>query len=147
MLTEINNSAPRDFARRKQWLQGILDEAVDKRNSKLADMNLNSKAGALMLEAMKLFCSGHWVSSIIMSQATIDAALWDEKGLEGIDTNKLKTSAEYVWLRNKRNSILHSMPDVTPITLHDFDTDDDMLARDAKKAVLLTIQGLASFLY
>ena len=103
--------------------------------------------GILMLEAMKLFCSGHWVSSIIMSQATIDAALWDDKGLKGIDTNKLKTSAEYVWLRNKRNSILHSMPDVTPITLHDFDTDDDMLARDAKKAVLLTIQGLASFLY
>ena len=147
MLTEINNSAPRDFARRKQWLQGILDEAVDKRNSKLADMNLNSKAAALMLEAMKLFCSGHWVSSIIMSQATIDAALWDDKGLKGIDTNKLKTSAEYVWLRNKRNSILHSMPDVTPITLHDFDTDDDMLARDSKKAILLTIQGLASFLY
>ena len=82
-----------------------------------------------------------------MSQATIDAALWDDKGLKGIDTNKLKTSAEYVWLRNKRNSILHSMPDVTPITLHDFDTDDDKLARDAKKAVLLTIQGLASFLY
>ena len=147
MLTEINNSAPRDFARRKQWLQGILDEAVDKRNSKLADMNLNSKAAALMLEAMKLFCSGHWVSSIIMSQATIDAALWDDKGLKGIDTNKLKTSAEYVWLRNKRNSILHSMPDVTPITLHDFDKDEDMLARDAKKAVLLTIQGLTSFLY
>ena len=147
MLTEINNSAPRDFARRKQWLQGILDEAVDKRNSKLADMNLNSKAAALMLEAMKLFCSGHWVSSIIMSQATIDAALWDDKGLKGIDTNKLKTSAEYVWLRNKRNSILHSMPEVTPITLHDFDTDDEVLARDSKKALLLTIQGLASFLY
>ena len=128
MLTEINNSAPRDFARRKQWLQGILDEAVDKRNSKLADMNLNSKASALMLEAMKLFCSGHWVSSIIMSQATIDAALWDDKGLKGIDTNKLKTSAEYVWLRNKRNSILHSMAEVTPITLHDFDIDDEALA-------------------
>ena len=107
MLTEINNSAPRDFARRRQWLEGILDEAVDKRNSKLADMNLNSKATALLLEAMKLFCSGHWVSSIIMSQATIDAALWDDKGLKGIDTNKLKTSAEYVWLRNKPVSYTH----------------------------------------
>ena len=147
MLFEISNVSPRNFATRKQWLQNILNEAVDKENSTLSDMNLNSRAAALMLEAMQVFCAGNWVSTIIVSQATIDAALWDEDGLKGINTNKLRTDAEYVWLRNRRNTILHSVPGVRPITLHDFDFDNEGLERDAKKALLLTIRGLTSFLY
>ena len=110
-------------------------------------MNLNSRAAALMLEAMRVFCTGNWVSTLILSQATIDAALWDEDGLKGINTNKLRTDAEYVWLRNRRNTILHSIPGVTPITMHDFNLDDEGLEKDAKQALLLTIRGLTSFLY
>tara|TARA_B100001287_G_scaffold269662_1_gene267380 strand:- start:1388 stop:1831 length:444 start_codon:yes stop_codon:yes gene_type:complete len=147
MLFEISNVSPRNFAIRKQWLQNILNEAVDKENSTLSDMNLNSRAAALMLEAMQVFCAGNWVSALIVSQATIDAALWDEDGLKGINTNKLRTDVEYVWLRNRRNTILHSVPGVKPITLHDFDLDNEALEGDAKKALLLTIRGLTSFLY
>jgi len=147
MLFEINRVSPRNFVTRKQWLQNVLDEAVDKRNSTLSDMNLNSRAAALMLEAMRVFCTGNWVSTLILSQATIDAALWDEDGLKGINTNKLRTDAEYVWLRNRRNKILHSVPGVTPITMHDFNLDDEGLEKDAKQALLLTIRGLTSFLY
>ena len=147
MLFEINRVSPRNFVTRKQWLQNVLDEAVDKRNSTLSDMNLNSRAAALMLEAMRVFCTGNWVSTLILSQATIDAALWDEDGLKGINTNKLRTDAEYVWLRNRRNTILHSVPGVTPITMHDFNLDDEGLEKDAKQALLLTIRGLTSFLY
>ena len=147
MLFEINNVSPRNFTKRKQWLQNVLDEAIDKKNSTLSDMNLNSRAAALMQEAMRVFCSGHWVSTLIVSQATIDAALWDQDGLNGINTNKLRTDAEYVWLRNKRNTILHSAPEVRPITLHDFNVDNESLEKDAKKALLITIKGLTSFLY
>jgi len=147
MLIEINHVSPRNFVTRKQWLQNVLDEAVDKENSTLSDMNLNSRAAALMLEAMRVFCTGNWVSTLILSQATIDAALWDEDGLKGINTNKLRTDAEYVWLRNRRNTILHSVPGVTPITMHDFNLDDEGLEKDAKQALLLTIRGLTSFLY
>ena len=147
MLFEINHVSPRNFVTRKKWLQNVLDEAVDKKNSTLSDMNLNSRAAALMLEAMRVFCTGNWVSTLILSQATIDAALWDEDGLKGINTNKLRTDAEYVWLRNRRNKILHSVPGVTPITMHDFNLDDEGLEKDAKQALLLTIRGLTSFLY
>tara|TARA_B100000963_G_C22277233_1_gene515496 strand:- start:6 stop:449 length:444 start_codon:yes stop_codon:yes gene_type:complete len=147
MLFEINHVSPRNFVTRKKWLQNVLDEAVDKKNSTLSDMNLNSRAAALMLEAMRVFCTGNWVSTLILSQATIDAALWDEDGLKGINTNKLRTDAEYVWLRNRRNTILHSVPGVTPITMHDFNLDDESLEKDAKQALLLTIRGLTSFLY
>ena len=147
MLFEINHVPPSNFVTRKQWLQNVLDEAVDKKNSTLSDMNLNSRAAALMLEAMRVFCTGNWVSTLILSQATIDAALWDEDGLKGINTNKLRTDAEYVWLRNRRNTILHSVPGVTPITMHDFNLDDEGLEKDAKQALLLTIRGLTSFLY
>ena len=147
MLFEISNVSRRNFATRKKWLQNILNEAVDKENSTLSDMNLNSRAAALMLEAMRVFCTGNWVSTLILSQATIDAALWDEDGLKGINTNKLRTDAEYVWLRNRRNTILHSVPGVTPITMHDFNLDDEGLEKDAKQALLLTIRGLTSFLY
>tara|TARA_B100000886_G_scaffold164441_1_gene112157 strand:- start:295 stop:738 length:444 start_codon:yes stop_codon:yes gene_type:complete len=147
MLFEINHVSPRNFVTRKQWLQNVLDEAVDKENSTLSDMNLNSRAAALMLEAMRVFCTGNWVSTLILSQATIDAALWDEDGLKGINTNKLRTDAEYVWLRNRRNTILHSVPGVTPLTMHDFNLDDEGLEKDAKQALLLTIRGLTSFLY
>ena len=147
MLFEINRVSPRNFVTRKKWLQNVLDEAVDKKNSTLSDMNLNSRAAALMLEAMRVFCTGNWVSTLILSQATIDAALWDEDGLKGINTNKLRTDAEYVWLRNRRNTILHSVPGVTPITMHDFNLDDESLEKDAKQALLLTIRGLTSFLY
>ena len=147
MLFQINNVSPHNFATRKQWLQNILDEAVDKKNSTLSDMNLNSRAAALMLEAMQVFCAGNWISTLIVSQATIDAALWDEDGLQGINTNKLRTDAEYVWLRNRRNTILHSIPGITPITLHDFNLENESLEKDAKRALLLTIRGLTSFLY
>ncbi len=147
MLFQINNVSPHNFATRKQWLQNILDEAVDKKNSTLSDMHLNSRAAALMLEAMQVFCAGNWISTLIVSQATIDAALWDEDGLQGINTNKLRTDAEYVWLRNRRNTILHSIPGITPITLHDFNLDNESLEQDAKQALLLTIRGLTSFLY
>ena len=147
MLFQINNVSPHNFATRKQWLQNILDEAVDKKNSTLSDMNLNSRAAALMLEAMQVFCAGNWISTLIVSQATIDAALWDEDGLQGINTNKLRTDAEYVWLRNRRNTILHSIPGITPITPHDFNLDNESLEQDAKQALLLTIRGLTSFLY
>ena len=147
MLFEINAVSQRNFATRKQWLQNVLDEAVDKENSKLSDMNLNSRAAALMLEAMRVFCAGNWISTLIVSQATIDAALWDKDGLQGINTNKLRTDAEYVWLRNRRNTILHSVPGVTPVTLHDFNLDNESLEKDAKQALLLTIRGLTSFLY
>ena len=146
-MFEINQVSLRNFATRKEWLQNVLDEAVDKENSTLSDMNLNSRAAALMLEAMRVFCTGNWVSTLILSQATIDAALWDEDGLKGINTNKLRTDAEYVWLRNRRNTILHSVPGVTPITMHDFNLDDEGLEKDAKQALLLTIRGLTSFLY
>ena len=107
MLFEINAVSPRNFSTRKQWLQNVLDEAVDKENSTLSDMNLNSRAAALMLEAMRVFCVGNWISTLIVSQATIDAALWGEDKLHGINTNKLRTDADYVWLRNRRNTILH----------------------------------------
>ena len=147
MLFEINAVSQRNFATRKQWLQNVLDEAVDKENSKLSDMNLNSRAAALMLEAMRVFCAGNWISTMIVSQATIDAALWDKDGFQGINTNKLKTDAEYVWLRNRRNTILHSIPGATPVTLHDFNLDNESLEKDAKQALLLTIRGLTSFLY
>ena len=72
MLFEINAVSPRNFSIRKQWLQNVLDEAVDKQNSTLSDMNLNSRATALMLEAMRVFCAGNWISTLIVSQATID---------------------------------------------------------------------------
>lgn len=147
MLFEINAVSLRDFSTRKQWLQNVLDEAVDKENSTLSDMNLNSRAAALMLEAMRVFCVGNWISTLIVSQATIDAALWGEDELHGINTNKLRTDADYVWLRNRRNTILHSVPEVTPITLHDFNFDNESLEKDAKQALLLTIRGLTSFLY
>ena len=147
MLFEINAVSHRKFAIRKQWLQNVLDEAVDKDNSTLSDMNLNSRAAALMLEAMRVFCAGNWISTLIVSQATIDAALWDKDGFQGINTNKLKTDAEYVWLRNRRNTILHSIPGATPVTLHDFNLDNESLEKDAKQALLLTIRGLTSFLY
>ena len=147
MLFEINAVSPRNFSTRKQWLQNVLDEAVDKENSTLSDMNLNSRAAALMLEAMRVFCVGNWISTLIVSQATIDAALWGEDELHGINTNKLRTDADYVWLRNRRNTILHSVPEVAPITLHDFNLENESLEKDAKRALLLTIRGLTSFLY
>ena len=73
MLFEINAVSPRNFSTRKQWLQNVLDEAVDKENSTLSDMNLNSRAAALMLEAMRVFCVGNWICLLYTSDAADDS--------------------------------------------------------------------------
>ena len=51
-----------------------------------------------------------WATSVILSLTIIDNILSDEQNLEnvnGLDLNELQKSKDLIWLRLRRNKILH----------------------------------------
>jgi hypothetical protein len=71
---------------------------------------LNPHAQVLLEEYIKSQKNKMWATSIILSLTIIDNILSDEKKIEyidGLDLNELQRSKELIWLRFRRNKILH----------------------------------------
>ena len=71
---------------------------------------LNPHAQVLLEEYLKSQQNKMWATSIILSSTIIDNILSDEKKTEyvdGLDLNELRRSKDLIWLRFRRNKILH----------------------------------------
>lgn len=71
---------------------------------------LNPHAQVLLDEYIKSQQNKMWATSIILSLTIIDNVLFDENKLEyvdGLDLNELQKSKDLIWLRLRRNKILH----------------------------------------
>ena len=71
---------------------------------------LNPHAQVLLEEYKKSQQNKMWATSIILSLTIIDNILSDDNKLEyvdGLDLNELQKSKDLIWLRLRRNKILH----------------------------------------
>ena len=83
--------------------------------NKRLDIDIIEKLGphakCLYNEAFVLVNTGSWVSLIILSATIIDVVANEELGpinkVDGLTKNKLFNSKNILWLRKKRNSIVH----------------------------------------
>ncbi|MBT6308131.1 MAG: hypothetical protein HOJ18_18115, partial [Rhodospirillaceae bacterium] len=96
----------------------------------------------LLLEALNAFCSGNWVATIILAQAVFDVDIAKNKRLNGLHLNILRTGKSSVWLRNRRNRLIHADNGAQSITEAELGSNDSQLESEAKRALKIVIQGL-----
>ena len=144
MITGLKFISPQTHSKRSQWIQRLLDDSLDKNSSNLHDMNLTPHATAVLGEAVNSFCGGNWVATIILVQAVLDVELATNEFLDGAYVNELRTGKNFVWLRNRRNRLLHADSNAHSITEADIVNDDRNLALEAQKSLKMVIIGLTS---
>lgn len=142
MITGLKSISLKSHHDRSKWVQTLLDNSLDNDNSNLSDMHLSSHATGLLLEALNAFCSGNWVATIILAQAVFDVDIAKNKRLNGLHLNILRTGKSSVWLRNRRNRLIHADNGAQSITEAELGSNDSQLESEAKRALKIVIQGL-----
>lgn len=102
---------------------------------------------ALFMDMQIAYCSGAWLSVVIMSVSVIDAHLRETESLDSkIGTAKLLT--EYYegddidWLRQLRNRYVHHNLDKPIFEMNDWFNNQVQLELNATKAIKMTIKAL-----
>ena len=126
------------FQERCRWLEGRVCELSDGEGLRPAP-----QADALLAEMNQVFCDGAWLATVILAQAVLDADLAENDNLDGASLNELRFGRGYVWLRERRNLLLHADGPGPVVTVVGRTRDAAALERDARRAVELVIKGLA----
>jgi len=129
---------PQAFRERWRWLEGRVREVSDGEGLCPAP-----QADALLAEMNQVFCDGAWLATMILAQAVLDADLTESDNLDGANLNELRFGRGYVWLRERRNLLLHADGPGPAVTVVGRTRDVAALERDARRAVELVIKGLA----
>lgn len=130
-------ASPPEMRQRLSWFDRLTDRETDG-----AGLDLAPQTAALFDEMRLCFASGAWLAVLILGQAALDAELQND-GLDGLVQNEIRFGRDYVWLRNRRNHLLHADDPRPAVTLADFAPGDPKLERDARRAVELVVKGLA----
>jgi len=93
------------------------------------------------------YCSGAWISVVIMSVSVIDAHLRETEAMDSrIGTAKLLTEyyegEDIDWLRQLRNKYVHHNLDNPILEMNDWFDKQDELEFNATKAIRMTIKAL-----
>ncbi len=130
------------YESRKTWITGLIEKAVDQDPEKLDITNLFPQTEALMMELCQAFCAGNWLSTIILAQATLEAELMEKDALNSLTLNDIRYGRGHVWLRNRRNAILHVTESGPSVTAYDMTKDSHRLENDARRAMELVVTSL-----
>ena len=131
LLTPVSTDL---WTKRSDWLSEIEQSS----SHPMASYLLSDQGTLLTYDVHRAFCSGAWVSVIVLCHAAIDATIRDTE-LGDYTSNSKKIfggDAELEWLRKTRNRLVHVSPDTDP-KLADFDVYHDSLEPDARRAVEL----------
>lgn len=122
----------RDWQARASWFARRIEAFGD------AGRPIGPRTGALVVELERVFCAGGWLAAVVLAQTVIDAAMQeaDDGWVE------VSLSRDLLWLRDRRNSLVHHDTDAPPVTLHDLEADAAALERDARRAVELMVAAL-----
>ena len=126
---------------RQAWFQRRLDDALGD-----GDAAIGAQAEALLIDLQLSFCAGAWAAAIILAQTVLDADFADRElaGEEtGIALNDIRFGRDYVWLRNRRNDLVHE-EGRTALTVRDQIQDRQRLEAEARRAVELLFKALKS---
>ncbi|MCH2396007.1 hypothetical protein [Oceanibaculum sp.] len=130
---------------RQAWFQRRLDDALGDEDTAIgAPIPIGAQAEALLIDLQLSFCAGAWAAAIILAQTVLDADLADRElaGEEtGIALNDIRFGRDYVWLRNRRNDLVHE-EGRTALTVRDQIQDRQHLEAEARRAVELLFKAL-----
>jgi hypothetical protein len=124
---------------RQAWFQRRLDDSRGETPPAIGE-----QAEALLIDLQLAFCAGAWVAAVILAQTVLDADLADRElaGHEtGIALNEIRFGRDYVWLRNRRNDLVHE-EGRSALTMRDQAQHRAHLESEARRAVELLFKAL-----
>ena len=123
---------------RLDWIGALIDRESDGEG-----LILLPQAEALFDEMSRSFAAGAWLSAIVFAQATLDVEL--HKGdIDGLLQNLVRFGPDYVWLRNRRNHLLHADDPSPVVTVSDLKQDGGRLEKEARRAIALTVKAVSA---
>jgi len=130
------------WQKRRNWLDKELEKAETGFSYLVSDHST-----ALFMDMQIAYCSGAWLSVVIMSVSVIDAHLRETEAMDGkIGTAKLLTDyyeGENIdWLRQLRNKYVHHNIDKPILEMNDWFNNQEQLELNATKAIEMTIKAL-----
>jgi len=130
------------WSKRRQWLDDELEKAETGLMYAVSDHST-----ALFMDMQIAFCSGAWISIVIMSVSVIDSHLRETEAMDtSIGTAKLLKEyyegEEIDWLRQLRNKYVHHNLDKPLIEMNDWFDNQEQLEKNAIKAMKMTISAL-----
>lgn len=131
-----------EWNKRRRWLDYELEQAETGSSYLVSDYST-----ALFMDMQITYCSGTWISVVIMSVSVIDAHLRETEAMDAkIGTAKLLTyyyEGEGIdWLRQLRNKDVYHNLNKPIIEMHDWFNNQNQLKKDATKAMQMTISTL-----
>lgn len=130
------------WIKRRQWLDNELEKAETGLVFAVSDHST-----ALFMDMQIAYCSGAWISVVIMSVSVIDSHLRETEAMDtSIGTAKLLKEyyegEEIDWLRQLRNKYVHHNLDKPFFEMNDWFDNQEQLEKDAMKAMKMTISAL-----
>lgn len=127
---------------RRNWLDNELEKAETG-----FSYFVSEHSTALFMDMQIAYCSGAWISVVIMSVSVIDAHLRETEAMDS-KIGKAKLLKDYYegddidWLRQLRNKHVHHNLDKPIFEMNDWFNNQDQLELNATKAIGMTIKAL-----
>lgn len=139
-MPAIGNALPSssDMHRRLDWIRSLID-----RESDGDGLDLSPQAEALFDEMSRCFAAGAWLAALVFAQAALDAEL-NQGDVDGLMQNEARFGPDYVWLRNRRNHLLHADTPLPAVTIADLEKDGRRLEQEARRAVGLMVKAIVA---
>ena len=130
------------WQQRRTWLDNELEQAETGFSYLVSDHST-----AIFMDMQIAYCSGAWISVIVMSVSVIDSHFRETEAMDTkIGTAKLLTDyyegEDIDWLRQLRNKYVHHNPDNPIFAMNDWFDNQDQLESNATKAIKMTIKAL-----
>lgn len=123
---------------RRRWIDALIAEATDGQG-----LDPPPQAAALFAELVDVFAAGAWIASVILAHAVLEADLAENDRHDGLTLNELRHGRGFVWLRERRNLLVHADGPGPAVTVDSRTRDAAALERDARRAVELVVKGLS----
>lgn len=130
------------WKKRRLWL----DDELERAQTGLVYL-VSDHSTALFMDMQIAYCSGAWISVVIMSVSVIDSHLRETEAMDNsIGTAMLLKEffegEEIDWLRRLRNKYVHHNLDKPFFEMNDWFFNQPQLERNATKAMKMTISAL-----
>ncbi|MEP6147914.1 MAG: hypothetical protein ABJ201_10900, partial [Nisaea sp.] len=123
-----------DMHQRLDWILGLVDRESDGQG-----LDLSPQAEALFDEMSRCYAAGAWLAVVVLAQAALDAELHQGE-VDGLVQNEARFGSDYLWLRNRRNHLLHADDPRPAVTVADLRQDGRLLEEEARRAIKLMVK-------
>mgnify|MGYP003111466190 FL=1 len=125
-----------DMHQRLDWIRALVDRESDGEG-----LDLSPQAEALFDEMSRCFAAGAWLAVLVLAQAALDAEL-HQGNIDGLVQNEARFGPDYLWLRNRRNHLLHADDPRPAVTMADLQQDGRLLEEEARRAIRLMVKAV-----